>query len=536
MSEIDNRRLQQSESLLIELFEFCQSESISEDGLREIIEQHDGLREIIERHGLTTQNLSSFHLGRFRFFHAACINERVTEGIIRCLLEYFPAAASAVVDDGWSPLHAACQNPNMAFSIIQLLIDAAPNTVRSVNHKGFMPLHCLCTNRKLDDKKSIDILKLLIQKHPGAVRHADIQGYLPIHYIACGWGRRSPEFCRVLIEAYPGSERITASNGMLPFHFSCMNNTVPTVEYLYGLYPDAINYTTTDGDYPIHYAIIGMNNRDNPTGAKEIVEYLLDCDPNVKFQKVNGESLLHITCQWDYTDSKIHVALEMIKIIYDANPEAIEDDTFASNIHRYHQQVQSFLNGELVYSRQAKNLRQMTTPDDNGRLPLHTALQINVRLGSIKLLVKGNPHALQTHDNSGTLPLHVACQHHNSTKVIQYLVGLDTSILDAIDRKGDTALHYACRSAKYDNIALLLEKYDAVSVSKRNAHGKLPIDLLWESNAVEDRESIEYTESVFRLLTAYPEMMMNYNLDMKQQGTSNRCSTQNGKKRKLYAV
>ncbi len=60
----------------------------------------------------------------------------------------------------------------------------------------------------------------------------------------------------------------------------------------------------------------------------------------------------------------------------------------------------------------------------------------------------------------------------------------------------------------------MLEKYDAVTVSKRNSHKKLPIDLLWESNAVEDRESIEYTESVFRLLREYPEMVMTSNVNV----------------------
>jgi len=95
----------------------------------------------------------------------------------------------------------------------------------------------------------------------------------------------------------------------------------------------------------------------------------------------------------------------------------------------------------------------------------------------------------------------------------------------------NTALHYACRGAKYDTIALLLDNYDSVSVSKRNAHGKLPIDLLWESNTVENRESIEYTESVFRLLKAYPEMIMGINIQM--QTASAACTNRNGKKRKL---
>jgi ankyrin repeat protein len=128
-------------------------------------------------------------------------------------------------------------------------------------------------------------------------------------------------------------------------------------------------------------------------------------------------------------------------------------------------------------------------------------------------LVKGNPTALQSPDNGGALPLHIACEHHDSISVVEYLVGvgLDTSALVAVDNEGNTALHYACRSTRHEIITLLLGKYDAVSVSMRNGHKKLPIDLLLESNEVEDRdnESIEYTESVFRLLKAYPETVMN---------------------------
>ncbi|KAK1734168.1 hypothetical protein QTG54_015171 [Skeletonema marinoi] len=149
----------------------------------------------------------------------------------------------------------------------------------------------------------------------------------------------------------------------------------------------------------------------------------------------------------------------------------------------------------------------MMTPDSNGQLPLHTALQNNVRLGSIKLLVKGNPSAIRTVDTNFALPLHVACQHHDSITIIQYLLGLDMRTLRAVDYDDNTALHYACRGARHEIIALLLEKYEAVSVSKRNAQKKVPIDLLWESNE-EDRESVEYTESVFRLLKAYPETLM----------------------------
>eukprot|EP00984_Skeletonema_dohrnii_P019435 scaffold9286_cov79-Skeletonema_dohrnii-CCMP3373.AAC.3 len=182
----------------------------------------------------------------------------------------------------------------------------------------------------------------------------------------------------------------------------------------------------------------------------------------------------------------------------------------------------------------------MTTPDDSGQLPLHRALQNNVRLGSIKLLVKGNPSAVLSPDISGAIPLHVACEHHDSPTVVQYLVELDTTTLGTVDNQGNTVLHLACRDAKYETIAMLLERYDAISVSKRNADKKLPIDLLWESNEVLDRESIEYTESIFRLLKAYPEMMLNSDVNLKKehhpQTTSDNCSSQNGKKRKFGAA
>ena len=95
----------------------------------------------------------------------------------------------------------------------------------------------------------------------------------------------------------------------------------------------------------------------------------------------------------------------------------------------------------------------MTTPDVNGQLPLHTALQNNVRLGSLKLLVKGNQSAIRNADINLAMPLHISCQHHDSVSVVQYLLSLDEASLDAVDRQGNTTLHYACRGAKHGTIA-----------------------------------------------------------------------------------
>ncbi len=446
-------------------------------------------------------------------------------------------------EGGWSPLHCAFINKNMTAEIVQLIIDAAPDSVRSVSNTGHTPLHYLCLNELLDGTIAIKILKLLLEKHPESIRHAD-DGYnerlLPIH-LAARTGK-SADFCRVLIEAYPDSIRVGDHRDQLPIHWACTYNTVATVQCLYNFFPDAINHATTDGNYPIHSAMNAILARQDPEAAIEIVKFLLNCDPNVKLQKCLEISLFHYACSLNDGRSNFEVGIENIKTIYDAHPEAIYDDEIEHDMHLYHQQVQAFLNTLLVYARQAKDHRQMTTPDGKGRLPLHTALQNNVILGSIKLLVNGNPTALQSPDDSGALPLHIACQHHDSLSVIQYLVRLDTTTLEAVDKAGNTALHYVCRGARHDIIALFLDEFNAVSVSKRSARKKLPIDLLWESNEVSDRESIEYTESSFRLLKAYPETVMKY--DSKHQAKTN-CQgqakngsgslSQNVKKRKLCA-
>jgi hypothetical protein len=461
MNSSDNNNSRQSaDALLLELYSYCRSDSLSEDGLREIIERNGGCAP-----------KNNPHINDYEFFFAACRNERVNKGIIQYLLEYFPKA------------------------------------IRSVSKKGSMPLHYLCGNRKVVETTAMDILMLLLEKCPMAVRHGNTRGDLPVH-VACV--SKSPKFCQPLIEACPGSERVADVSGRLPLHCACMNNTVATVEYLYKLYPGATKHAATDGYHPIHYAIMSTRHRDSPATAVEAVKFLLDCDPDAKLQKYRGRySLLRFACRWEYKVPNIEVALQVIKVIYDAHPEAIEDNEIASDIHRYHQRVQTFINSELVYSRQARNLCLMTTPDGKGRLLLHKALQNNVRIGSIKMLVKGNPSAIRSFDKNGLIPLHLACQHHESASVVQYLLDLDATTLDAVDKKGNTPLHYACHGAKYETITLLLEKYNAVSVSKRNADKKLPIDLLWESNKVLDRENVEYTESVFLLLRAYPETIIN---------------------------
>ncbi len=508
--------------------EFCRSESLSEDGLRAIIAANNDIIEI----------------NNYKFFHEACGNERVTEGVLRYLLEYFPNAIKYTDElRGQLPIHTVIRlNKNVTLGMVQLLIDAFPDSLRHENGGGWLPLHMLCYNKYLDKEVALEILQLLLERCLESVRHADSFDALPIHIAAA---YQSPEFCRLLIEAYPRSERMTDEYGQLPFNWACQCNTVATAKYLYKLYPESINVVDNDGYYPIHYAIIGLKDREIDLDiAVNMIQFLLDCNPNVTLQKRQGKFPLYMLCEEATTfcqyciqlveyhkiTPKLNVYLKILQILYDAYPDAIKSDAIRINLDGFPEEVRRFINSQLIYARQAMDQLFMTTPDENAQLPLHRALRYNVDLGSIKLLVKGNPSAIRCYDKRGTTPLHVACQHHKSTSVVQHLIGRGEDTLHTMDKEGNTALHYACRGANHAIMALLIDKYGSKSVTKRNAHGQLPIDLLLEREAVSDRESIEYIESIYRLLRANPMNLMHY--DFGKAGSRD-CVSRTEKKRKI---
>ena len=116
----DNNSMQANKSISDQLLKLCKSVSLSVDCLRKIIDRWKLM---------PNNNLNIVH---YDFFMKACKNELVDEGIVQCLLEYFPAAASATDDKGSTPLHYACQNKHVNSNIIKKLIEAAPESVSSI--------------------------------------------------------------------------------------------------------------------------------------------------------------------------------------------------------------------------------------------------------------------------------------------------------------------------------------------------------------------------------------------------------------------
>jgi len=172
-------------------------------------------------------------------------------------------------------------------------------------------------------------------------------------------------------------------------------------------------------------------------------------------------------------------------------------------------EMSTFLLSEQCYAHKAKDTTTMMTPDENGWLPLHHALKDNAPLGSIKLLLKGNPSALMTANVNISFPLHIACE-FSSINVVKYLIKLDVNgrILEHCGTNKDSVLHFVCRGGNLGVIEYLLDNHASL-VSDMNTDNKLPFHLLLEECG-DDRvqKSLEFTEVCFLLLRAHPETVM----------------------------
>lgn len=461
------------------------------------------------------------------FMHNKKIGEM--DDVLQYLAETNPS--SLLIKNRWeeTPLHIACRNEHISARTIQILLEACPEVARQLNHYEELPLHYLCRNKVMENEVAIDVLKLLLDAHPDSVLQVDSEELaLPIHHAV---NNKSPAFCKLLVDAYPESVKRQSDYG-LPFHHACCNNgRLDTLEYLFELYPECMNIRGNGGRLPIHIAC--SYPKENAT---EIIKFLLLHDPECLSKPVvstnpngsrynNGRLALHLVCShWDTDESSV------TELLFDLYPEAIlirnrrgqlpidiVRDIASSNAHnrelqRRKQKLGAFLSVQMIYARKAQDETKMKTTDSNGSLPLHNAIRAKAPLGSIKLLVKGNPEAVNVPDGSGMCPLDIASQ-FSSLGVVKHLAELSPDRLNACDVKNNFPLHHACRGGNCEVISYLLERpLSSASVSERNTHDMFPIQLFCDFvNEHEGKEGTpEYTETIWRLLTAYPETVLNW--------------------------
>jgi len=467
-------------------------------------------------------------------------NESIGEmyDVVKYLVETNPSSLQAKDIYDKYPLHVACGKRNMKTSIIEFLLRVCPDSIYHPSICDWLPIHCLCEAR-MDDEVAIDVLKLLLETHPDSV--ASFAEELPLHIAATN---KSPAFCRILLDAYPESLiRRCGYDGSLPFHSAFYDGRPDTLEYLFKLFPESLYTRNNNGYLPIHCA----GHSTGQTNGAEIIKFLLIHDPECLSRPIvsddrggrlqgNGALPLHVACsKGDRPEEEIQTLYP--RLLFDLYPEAIlirsergqlpvdvvrsrenelsistRDDEENEEIERLHELVE-FFDTQMRYACLAQDGTAMRTPEPNGLLPLHNAIRDGAPLGSIKLLVKGNPIAINVSDGIGMLPLDIASQ-SSTLGVVKYLAELSSDRLNACDVNKNFPLHHACRGGNCEVIVYLLETpLSSAAVSERNVDGMLPIHLFCDFvrfQGAEGRDNPKYTETIWRLLTAYPETVLNW--------------------------
>ena len=109
-------------------------------------------------------------------------------------------------------------------------------------------------------------------------------------------------------------------------------------------------------------------------------------------------------------------------------------------------------------------------------------------------------------DKNGFTPLHVACKHGAPLNVPFDLAEQFKECCLMQDKRGELPLHKACRGGYLHLIKEIIDMQPA-SVSVRNNQNELPIFILCKRSGKDDevRDSVEYTETIWKLLLAHPE-------------------------------
>jgi len=105
-----------------------------------------------------------------------------------------------------------------------------------------------------------------------------------------------------------------------------------------------------------------------------------------------------------------------------------------------------------------------------GQCALHMALQRNLPLQVIRVIVESDPSTLMVSDNNGEIPLMTALRHGLPMKTIEYLVDQDFSTLYARNFEGKVPLHLAIDFACSSVQSTRLLDNGTTRVTTRGAH------------------------------------------------------------------
>uniref|UniRef100_A0A6P7H3I6 Ankyrin-3-like n=1 Tax=Diabrotica virgifera virgifera TaxID=50390 RepID=A0A6P7H3I6_DIAVI len=326
---------------------------------------------------------------------------------------------------------------------------------------GFSPLH------KAVEKRYLEIVELLLK------RNANVNASLnrfnqyvppPLH-LAAVCGRLD---VLTLLIAYGASLETKSMDGLLPIHIAAQKGNFNIVKYFVENKLYHVDICGNNLRTPLICAVVG--------GHTEIIEFLIQCDADVKKADVFDTTALHYACQENLKD------IIEILIRRGSNLDA----------KTYNGETPLHICVRKGYLEAAKRLiesgaRSHLEGGVSGNSPVHLAAQYNQQEILEYLFKMGISANFQTVD--GYSLLHVAAR-FNQPQIVTFLLQNGANIEGKIISRGTTALHLASSSNCCDVIKVLLNKgADVMATDKK---GRRPLDFVYEHFNADPNEMRRY--------------------------------------------
>ncbi|XP_028152501.1 ankyrin-1 isoform X2 [Diabrotica virgifera virgifera] len=319
--------------------------------------------------------------------------------------------------------------------------------INYIEPTGYSPLHAAI------EKGNLEIVELLLKRNANVNRFS--QYVLPPLHLAVVCGRLD---VLTLLIACGASLETKSISGLLPIHIAAQKGHLDIVEYFVDNKLYHVDACSSDLRTPLIWAVI--------EGQKEVAEYLIQCNADVKKADVFDSIALHYACESNHED------IEIIEIFISKGSN-LDAKTYSGETPLHICVKQGYLSAarRLIES----GARSYLERGASGNSPIHLAAQYNQTEMLEYFFKMGISVNFQTVD--GYSLLHVAAIFGRS-QMVTFLLQKGANIEGKIVSRGTTALHLASSSNHCDVIQVLLNKRaDVMAIDKK---GRIPLDFVYE--------------------------------------------------------